>query len=110
VKPHTLDRRVEILEQKVEKLEILPDRVTALEVQISEFRTEVRAEFSATRAEMRMLNDQTLAQMRILNDQTLAQIDENRVQMRALHEDVIDRLKIVDIRPAGKRANGSRKR
>ena len=38
MQPQSLDRRVTNLEQNVEKLEGLPDRVTALEVQISEFR------------------------------------------------------------------------
>ena len=51
----------------MEKLESLPERVTALEVQISEFRAEVRAEFSATRTdlsqEMRALNDETRTEM-----------------------------------------------
>ena len=105
----------------MEKLETLPDRVSAVEVPISEFRTEVRVEFSATRTElrqeMRALNDVTLArlddtrvEMRTLNAQTLAQIDETRAQMLTLHEDVIDRLKIVDIRPARKRANGPRRK
>jgi type II secretory pathway component HofQ len=114
VTPQTLAQRVEILEQEVEKQEILPDRVTALEVQISEFRAEVRAEFSATRTElrqeMRALHDQTRAGMQALNDQTLGRIDETRAQMRALHEDVIDRLKVVDIRPARKPANGPRRK
>ncbi len=61
MKTQSLDRRVEILEQKVEKLETLPDRVTALEVQISEFRTEVRAEFSATAIESCAAQMRTMA-------------------------------------------------
>jgi len=82
VTPQTLAKRVEILEQKVENLEILPDRVTALEVQISEFRAEVRAEFSATRTELRQ-------EMRALND-------ERRTQMRMLHEEILSRFALLD--------------
>ena len=112
MKTQTLDRRVEILGQKVEKLEELPDRVTALEVQISEFRAEVRVEFSATRTElrqeMRALNDQTRAQIDDTRAEMRALNDETRAEMRALHEDVIDRLKVTG--EGRKRTNGRRKR
>jgi len=100
MQPQSLERRLTNLEQKVGKLEELPDRVTALEVQISEFRTEVRAEFSATReqletlatrAEMRALNDETRAEMRALNAETRAAMrvlnDATRAEMRALTDD-----------------------
>jgi ribosome-associated translation inhibitor RaiA len=90
MQPLSLERRVTNLEQKVEKLETLPDRVTAVEVQISEFRAEVRAEFSATRTEMRALNDET------------------RAEMRALFENAIDRIEVMG--EGRKKANGRRKR
>ena len=100
VKPHTLDRRIDILQQKVETLETLPDRVSGLEVQISEFRTELRVEFSATRTELRQemqaLNDQTRAEMRALNDET-------GTHMRVLHEAVIARFNLLEEHPAWKR-------
>jgi hypothetical protein len=51
--PETLANRVAILEQKMLSLDGLPDRVASLEVQIVQFRAEVRAEFSAVREEMR---------------------------------------------------------
>ena len=92
MKPLTIDRRVEIVEQKVEKLEILPDRLTALEVQISEFRAEVRAEFSDTRTGLRQ-------EMRALNDET-------RAEMRMLHEDVIKRISLINERPGPKKPSG----
>jgi len=82
MQPQTLEKRVENLERKVTSLETLPDRVTALEVQISEFRTEVRAEFSATRTELRQ-------EMHTLNDEALA-------QMRVLHEDMLARFSLLD--------------
>jgi hypothetical protein len=63
-----LDKRVEILEQKVGRLETLPDRVAGLEVQISDFRAEVRTEFSATRAEMRALHEDVIDRIRILGE------------------------------------------
>ena len=45
----SLEERVDMLERRVEILEQLPERVTALEVQIVQLRDEMRAEFSATR-------------------------------------------------------------
>ncbi len=48
--PETLANRVTILEHKMQSLEGLPDCVASLEVQIVQFRAEVRAEFSAVRA------------------------------------------------------------
>jgi cell division protein FtsB len=95
------------LEHKVETLESLPDRVTALEVQVSEFRAEVRAEFSATRTElrqeMRALNDETRLEMRALNDET-------RAQMRMLHEEVIARFNVLEEHPRWKRTTAPRPR
>jgi uncharacterized coiled-coil DUF342 family protein len=104
MQPLSLERRVTNLEQKVETLKTLPDRITAVELQISEFRTEVRAEFSATRARVDAIDgrfDEVRAEMRALNDETKA-------HMRALHEDVIDR--ITRIGECRKPANGRRKR
>ena len=40
----TIGARVAILEQKVERLEQLPARIDAIELQISQFREEVRVE------------------------------------------------------------------
>ena len=70
--------RIEILEKRVEILERLPERVTAVELQLVQLRDEMRAEFSATRAEMR------------------AGDEETRRYMRILHEDVIARLSVLE--------------
>jgi hypothetical protein len=113
--PETLVNRVAILEHKMESLEGLPDRVAALEVQIVQFRAEVRAEFSAVRQEMRGLSETLRAEMNGLGDtlrgemngglnglaQTLrAEIragdEETRLQMRVLHEEVIARFALLE--------------
>jgi hypothetical protein len=47
-----LIRRIEILERKVESLELLPARMTTLESQISQLADEMRVEFSAIRREL----------------------------------------------------------
>jgi hypothetical protein len=68
--PSPLTRRVQILEEKVESLERLPARIDNLEVQILQFREEVRGEFSATREGMGSLR----AQMLQLHEQAIARI------------------------------------
>jgi hypothetical protein len=95
VKSQSLEQRVEVLEHKVAGLETLPGRMTALEVQISEFRAETRGLIDETRQEMRTLNDETRQEMRELNEET-------RAQMRTLHEDVVSRIALLDehLRPA----------
>ena len=118
----TLTNRVEILERKVEGLAELPDRVGALELQVSQLRTEMAIEFSAVRAEMRELNEDTRREMHELNDglrQEMRQLNEDtrremhelnedtrrelsgRIEdigthMRVLHEEVISRIALLD--------------
>jgi phosphoglycerate-specific signal transduction histidine kinase len=52
--------RVEVLEMNVGALEELPARMSAVESQIVQLRTEMRGEFSAVRGEMRMLHEEVL--------------------------------------------------
>jgi predicted nucleic acid-binding Zn-ribbon protein len=84
--------RVEVLEKKMTALDELPARVSSLETQIVQLRTEMKGEFSAVRQEMRALNDHTLTQVRIL------------------HEEVIDRIARLDESGGARRSNGRRKR
>jgi len=72
--PESLRVRVERLEQRVEILEQLPNRVSAVESQIVHLRDEMQSEFSATRALIREVDEDT------------------RRYMRVLHEDVIQRI------------------
>jgi hypothetical protein len=87
--PQTLANRVAILEHKMPSLEGLPDRVASLELQIVQFRAEVRAEFSAVRQETRDLGETLRAEIR-------AGDEETRRQMRVLHEEVIARFALLD--------------
>lgn len=78
--PETRVNRVTILEQKMQTLAGLPDRVASLEGQISQFRAEVRVEFSAVREEMRAGDEETRRQMRVLHEEVISRIailDEN---------------------------------
>ena len=85
-----LARRVEILEEKVGALERLPGRMDALELQIMQFREEVRVEFSAIRQEAAASMDALRAEMRDGDEET-------RRYMRVLHEDVISRIALLHL-------------
>jgi hypothetical protein len=70
------------LERRVEILERLPERVTALEVQIVQLRDEMRSEFSATR--------------RDLTDRMESLFETNQRHMRTLHEDLVQRIATIN--------------
>ena len=72
--PETLASRVAILEHKMQSLEGLPDRVASLEMQILQFRAEVRAEFSVVREEVRAGDEETRRQMRVLHEEVIARL------------------------------------
>lgn len=94
----TLSERVERLELTVQGLEGLPgevvglrrdvaslgDRMTGVETQILQLRTDMRAEFSAVRGEMQ-------AGFSELGER----IDENWQRTRALHEHLIEQIKTI---------------
>ena len=77
----TLDR----LERRVEILERLPDRVTAVESQIVLLRDEMRSEFSAVRAD-------AVETRRVLTERMESLFDANQHHMRLLHEDLVERI------------------
>ena len=70
--PQTLESRIGSLEHRVTTLEELPGRIDDLTLQVSQLRSEMRAEFSAVRADM-----------------------ATGSEMRALHEDVISRIALL---------------
>ena len=124
-----LANRLEILEQRVRSLEELPDRVDALESQISQFREEVRVEFSATRSETRTgeatlrkemhagwemlrgemragdekLREEMHAGWEMLRAEMRTLNNETQVFMRVLHEDVLSRFALLDERWNGRK-------
>jgi hypothetical protein len=116
--PSPLNRRVQILEEKVERLEQLPARIDSIELQILHLRDEVRIEFSEIREEMREgldgVRDGLRDEMRELHSEAIARIAlteqallhemghlderaalrdaETRRVMRVLYEDLVDRI------------------
>ena len=118
----SLEERLNMLERGGEILEQLPDRVTALEVQIVELRGEMRAEFSATRAEARERDERVLQTLReeiragderviqtlrqeihagdehvvqTLRQEIRAGDEETRRFMRILYENLVERIEIL---------------
>ena len=73
--PQPLDSRIENLEHRVTELEQLPGRIDDVTVEVSQLRTEMRAEFSALRAAISGLATAS--------------------EMRALHADVISRIAVL---------------
>ena len=115
-------QRIEILEQEVEGLEVLPARMTVLESQILQLGDNMRAEFSAIRQEMvasvGALRTELRAEMYTLHQDVIAKIsqlekklserissgdEETRRYMRVLHEDVIERISRIQEGPPPRR-------
>jgi hypothetical protein len=103
----SLEERVDMLEHRVEILEQLPDRVTAIEQQIVQLRDEMRAEFSATRVDARAGDEDVVRTLReeiragdeqvirTLREEIRAGDEETRRFMRILHEDLVARIEIL---------------
>jgi hypothetical protein len=70
---------------RMEILERLPDRVTAVESQIVLLRDEMRSEFSAVRAD-------AVETRRVLTERMEFLFDANERHMRLLHEDLVERI------------------
>jgi hypothetical protein len=105
-------RRVEILEERVNSLSELPDRVAAVERQVvalcgevTSFRAEVRNEFAAMRADLRgEMRDGFAAVRADLRAEMHAGDEETRRYVRVLHEDVISRIAL--LQESVERSNG----
>ena len=90
-----LIRRIEILEQKVEGLEM-----TRLESQILQLDNGIRAEFSAMRQEMATAISRLEER---LGEQIRSGDEETRRYMRVLHEDVIEKISRIQESPPPRR-------
>jgi len=88
LKPQTIEREVEGLKERVTKLEELPARVDDLTGQILQLRAEMGSEFSAVREQIAALSTRVDAMPGEITRDVM-------MQVRILHEDVIDRLKII---------------
>jgi hypothetical protein len=100
----TLTKRMDLVEQKLVALEALPERMSALESQFVQLRSEIRAEFSAWCKEMRMGDEESVRLLsedirtgdeetrRVLREEIRTGDEETRKLMRILHEDVITRI------------------
>jgi hypothetical protein len=84
---------LEIVEKKVESLETVPARISAVELQIVQLRQDMNAGFSAIRddlrGEIRAVDERIRTDLRA---EIRAGDEETRRFMRVLHEDVIARI------------------
>jgi hypothetical protein len=85
VESKSLEERVTFLENEMQGLRGLPERVASLEENILQFRAEVRGEFSAVRQDMQGIVQMLRADIR-------AGDAETRRYMRVLHEEVLSRI------------------
>jgi chromosome segregation ATPase len=114
--PQRLESRVEALERRVTHLEDLPERVTRVESQVLQLRTEMRDEFSAVRSGLANLSGEVdevrtglanlsgevdevrtglanlSGQIAELRTQVHAGDEETRRFMRVLYEDLVSRI------------------
>jgi hypothetical protein len=77
----TLDRRVKILENKLDVWNQLPERIGAvesrlgvIETELIALRAEVRTEFSAVRNDIRTGDEETRRHMRVLHEDVISRI------------------------------------
>lgn len=110
----TLAIRVDNQERRLESLESLPARVSAVELQIRQLRAEMGQQFSATRQEFAAADSGLREEIRALGTDLRAEIkvegeairtelrkeiregdEETRRYMRVLHEEVLSRIAIV---------------
>ena len=87
----SLEERVTFLENEMQGLRGLPERVASLEENILQFRAEVRGEFSAVRQEIQGIVQMLRAEIR-------AGDAETRRYMRVLHEEVLSRIAAISRR------------
>ena len=110
----SLEERMDNLERIVEPLRELPDRVTKVEEQIVQLRTEMRGEFSAIRRDMATKDDLTRFATKEDLDRSATKEDLDRFatkdEMRMLHEDLVERLKVLGevLLPPPKRSRKTR--
>jgi hypothetical protein len=96
VQSKSLEERVTCLENEMQGLRGLPERVASLEENILQFRAEVRGEFSAVRQDLRRmaetLRGETQGMAQTLRAEIRAGDAEPRRYMRVLHEEVLSRI------------------
>jgi predicted nucleic acid-binding Zn-ribbon protein len=70
----TLENRVATLEQQIQALVGLPERMVSLESQFQQLRSDVREEFAALRMEIRTGDLETRRFMRVLHEDVISRI------------------------------------
>ena len=86
---------MENLERRVDLLELLPARVSALELQIQQLRTEMGEQFSDTRQQFREIRAEGEKIRHELRREIREGDEETRRYMRVLHEEVLARIAMI---------------
>jgi len=96
----SLEERVTLLENELrelpERVGTLETQVTAVVVQVAEFRKEVRGEFSDVRGEIARFREEVRAEFVAVRKEIKDGDDETRRLMRVLHEDLVARISLID--------------
>ena len=96
MQPRSLEQRVAMLEQQMQQMKDLPERVERVESQILQLRTELKDGFSAIRGEMRELREDLREDIRIGVEEsqnlTKGLHAEATKDAAALRRDVVQRL------------------
>jgi len=96
----SLEERVTLLENELrglpERVAAVETQVTAVVVQAAEFREEVRAEFSDVRGEIAQFREQVRDECAAVRKEIKDGDDETRRPMRVLHEDLVERIVLID--------------
>lgn len=96
----SLEERVTLLENELrglpERVGALETQVTAVVVQAAEFREEVRGEFSDVRREIAQFREEVRAEFVAVRKEIKDGDEETRRLMRVLHEDLVERIALID--------------
>jgi uncharacterized coiled-coil protein SlyX len=94
VTPKLLNR-LEMLEVKLSALEALPARIDALAVQIGEQREVLERAVSALRGEIVSCREDLRQEIAGVREELRQQIADTRTHMLILHEEVLERIKLL---------------
>jgi CHASE3 domain sensor protein len=92
MQPRSIEQRITLLEQQMQEMRDLPERVTKLELPILHFRQEVRDAVSATRGEIAAAVASLREAIAETSTSLREAIAETNTQMRMLHEETLTRI------------------
>ena len=89
MQPRSLEQRVGMLEQQMQQLKDLPERVERVESQILQLRTDLKDGFSAIRGEMQELREELREDVRV-------GVEESQNLTKGLHAEAMQAISSLD--------------